>query len=329
MKVSVAMTTYNGIPFLSEQIDSILEQSRQPNQVVVCDDGSRDGTVATLREYESSYPDLFDVYVNDTNLGVSKNFEKAIRLAEGDLICICDQDDIWNANKIERQIDAHAKTGKWLICHDSLLTTQDLDPIESLWTRNEYTSGRVRDIKDGFEELVYGTNFIQGATMMLDSELKEYILPIPETWQYDYYIALVASIVGGIHDIDEELLLYRQHEDQDLGAPKRTFLANALYSLREFDYSYIRDRAEGWVELSEQVQSIPESNLLIDKDVALSIVNTRAGYESHRATARNPNETYPNRLRAVFENYQSDSYTQFGAGILSACRDIASLVAST
>ena len=81
--VSVAMATYNGERFIKEQIDSILRQTIQSIEIVICDDCSTDNTWEILQEY-AKYDLRFKIYRNDTNLGFCKNFEKAISLCHGD-----------------------------------------------------------------------------------------------------------------------------------------------------------------------------------------------------------------------------------------------------
>ena len=78
MKVSIAMCTYNGAPFLREQLDSLVAQCRLPDEVVICDDASNDETVQILEEFSRTAPFQVKLSVNRTNLGVIKNFENAI-----------------------------------------------------------------------------------------------------------------------------------------------------------------------------------------------------------------------------------------------------------
>lgn len=100
MKVSVALCTYNGEKFIKEQLESILSQKLEVDEIIICDDGSSDSSWAIITEFEHQYPDIFRVFKNESTLGVIKNFEKAINLCTGDVIFLCDQDDIWFSNKI-------------------------------------------------------------------------------------------------------------------------------------------------------------------------------------------------------------------------------------
>jgi glycosyltransferase involved in cell wall biosynthesis len=326
MQVSVAMTTYNGEKFVRDQIKSILSQTRRPDQLVICDDGSTDGTASIIKDFTDEYPELIDYYENQENLGVTKNFEKAITHSHGDVIMISDQDDVWKENKIASQLKQYNESEKGLICHNSTLVSPDLTPITDLWSSNKYQHGLARSSKDAFEQLVYKYNFVQGATMLFESELKDWILPIPDTWQYDYYIAIISSLVSGIYDIDEELLLYRQHDAQDLGAPDMSFISNMFYSIQNFDYRHMKNMVDAWETLIQKVSEFEEEEITVQKSWVIGQISERLEYDKNRLQARNPNLSYINRCRGVYSNYKKGYYSKFGTyGVLSACRDLTSL----
>src|SRR6202167_2057678 len=113
-RISVAMCTYNGERFLPQQLASMAKQTRLPDELVVCDDGSTDRTVAIVREFAASAPYPVRVFENERNLGFAANFERAIGLCEGDLIALSDQDDIWYPIRLERseqEFAAHPEAG--------------------------------------------------------------------------------------------------------------------------------------------------------------------------------------------------------------------------
>ena len=99
LTISIAMTTYNGEKYLQEQLDSFLGQNRLPDELVVCDDGSQDRTMAILESFSSRAPFPVRIYRNSAKLGYSKNFEKAGSLCTGDIIAFSDEDDVWDAQK--------------------------------------------------------------------------------------------------------------------------------------------------------------------------------------------------------------------------------------
>ena len=100
--LSVAMCTYNGARYVREQLDSIAAQTRPPDELVVCDDGSTDATLAILEGFAAAAPFPVRIHVNPTQLGMPKNFEHAIGLATGAAIALADQDNVWYPHKLER-----------------------------------------------------------------------------------------------------------------------------------------------------------------------------------------------------------------------------------
>ena len=105
LKVSVAMCTYNGERYVEEQLMSFAAQTRLPDEIVICDDGSADDTIKIASEISEHLPFPVRIYENSENLGVTKNFEKALQLCVGDIIFFSDQDDILMPEKIETIIE--------------------------------------------------------------------------------------------------------------------------------------------------------------------------------------------------------------------------------
>jgi len=97
--ISFALATYNGSKYLKEQLDSFYNQTYKNFEVIVVDDVSTDDTVKILEQYKRKYGLIY--FVNSTNLGVTKNFEKAISMCSGEYIALADQDDIWLPKKLE------------------------------------------------------------------------------------------------------------------------------------------------------------------------------------------------------------------------------------
>src|SRR5689334_10550643 len=102
MKISVAMCTYNGEKYLPQQLDSIAAQTRSPDEMIICDDGSTDKSPEICKEFAAKASFTVKVQINQWKLGIGKNFEQATAMCNGDIIAFSDQDDIWNAQKLER-----------------------------------------------------------------------------------------------------------------------------------------------------------------------------------------------------------------------------------
>lgn len=101
IKSSVVISTYNGKKYLFELMNSLMGQITKPDEVIICDDCSDDGTVEFIYEFiKKNNIKNWKVYVNEENIGWKKNFRNAIEKSSGDYIFLCDQDDIWNQEKI-------------------------------------------------------------------------------------------------------------------------------------------------------------------------------------------------------------------------------------
>ncbi len=103
IKISVVIASYNGAEYLVEQLESIRTQTLPPDELIICDDRSKDNTVEVAETYikEHKLEGLWRVTVNEQNMGYADNFDHAAKQAAGDLIFFSDQDDVWNTDKIE------------------------------------------------------------------------------------------------------------------------------------------------------------------------------------------------------------------------------------
>jgi len=233
MKISIAMTTYNGERFLAEQLDSIFAQSRLPDELIVCDDGSSDDTQQLLQDYAGRSPFEMRVVVNDKRLGAIKNFEQAIDLCSGDLITLCDQDDVWRARKLsifETEFDADPELG--VVLSNADLIDEAGSPLPGdLWSRSRLNIARQRALSSSSRyDLLLGLPFTTGATMAFRSRFKPLVLPIAEapTFFHDRWIAVLIAAVARIALIPQKLTAYRLHREQQLGLGKRPLPLKAL-----------------------------------------------------------------------------------------------------
>lgn len=128
MRISIALASYNGERFLHEQLDSFVAQSRQPDELVVCDDGSQDSTWALLNAFAPTAPFPVRLYRNEQNLGYAQNFARVLGLAHGDLIFMSDQDDVWFPQKLARMEEAFARPEVWAATCDQEIADADLRP---------------------------------------------------------------------------------------------------------------------------------------------------------------------------------------------------------
>ena len=210
--VSIALCTYNGERFLKEQLDSIVGQTYSNIELITVDDCSTDNTLKILQEYAERYP-FIKIYLNPTNLGYIKNFEKALRLCKGAFIALSDQDDIWQKNKIEKQVEAIGDN--ILIYHDSKFIDYQGNPL------NKNMSDVMNFYRGDQPEAFLFFNCISGHSVLLKRELLDYLLPFPDTYFHDWWMGFVATNQGRIDYLNDTLVHYRQHENTDTNILKR------------------------------------------------------------------------------------------------------------
>ncbi|PLY05629.1 MAG: hypothetical protein C0625_12415 [Arcobacter sp.] len=245
--ISVAMCTYNGGKYLVEQLESIVNQTYNNIEIIICDDGSKDNTIEIIKEYCDKY-DFIQLFENEINLGFVKNFEKSISLCKGDYIALADQDDIWKKNKLEVFISEIKDN--LLIYSDAIIMDGD-----SNISNNELIRPKGDLVKGKCNKAFLFTNCVSGNTLMFKKEILEYILPIPENITYhDIWIAFIASSYGTITFSDEAMTYYRRYSEQ-------------ITKTREKDYKNFKDRFNTKKESNIKSAKDAIANLTIFKKI--------------------------------------------------------------
>ncbi|MFD2148347.1 glycosyltransferase family 2 protein [Mucilaginibacter antarcticus] len=217
--VSIALCTYNGAPYLRQQLDTLVGQTYSNIELIVVDDCSTDGTVTILQEYASNHPQL-KLHHNLSNLGYVKNFEKAISLTQGELIALADQDDIWDTDKIRLMVEGIADN--IMLYHDSEFTDEQEQPLNKKVTD-------VRNFYAGNDSRVFlFENCVSGHSILFKRELVSYLTGFNKVIIHDWWLAYIACNVGSIGYLPQALVQYRQHQKastnilrQDRGQAKR------------------------------------------------------------------------------------------------------------
>lgn len=181
LSVSVVITTYNGERFITEQLDSIRTQSRQPNEVLIFDDVSNDKTTQLVESYIKKYnkTDCWSLEINPYNKGYAKNFIDSIMNSKSDLVFLCDQDDIWVHDRIEKMASIMENNDNiGLLC--SNLEPYYYEEGGRKWDKKDLDAMK----SDGtleYPNFSYNTFFLQrsGCTMCLR---KEYFNSIKSFW---------------------------------------------------------------------------------------------------------------------------------------------------
>jgi glycosyltransferase involved in cell wall biosynthesis len=238
-KLSVALCTFNGGTYLEQQLHSIIDQTRMPDELVICDDGSSDSTVGLLRDFQKNAPFEVSLIFNVENLGSTRNFENAISLCKGDLIVLADQDDIWISSKLEL-------TEQVFIDDPSIgMVFTDAEVVDdagqylgyNLWEHVGLKKSQKKIFQSSSSmskfRLLLRKDIVTGATMCFRSDLRNVFLPIPSCWIHDAWIANVCAMCDiKIGMLDLALIQYRQHIHQQIGAKKIDIFTRLTQILR-------------------------------------------------------------------------------------------------
>lgn len=203
-KVSVVLCTYNGEKFLQQQLDSILQQTYAIDEIIIVDDCSTDDTKNILSR-NALNNNIIKMYINDVNIGFTKNFQKALLLATNNYIAIADQDDVWKNDKIEKIMSAWDDKTLLAYCN-SIQFRNDIPTTISVNKKN-------RKIAGDNPRLLSMFNTVSGHNIIIKKELLSLATPFPNTVFYDWWLALVAMCNGGIFYVDEVLVYQRAHQN--------------------------------------------------------------------------------------------------------------------
>jgi glycosyltransferase involved in cell wall biosynthesis len=216
------MCTYNAEKFLWEQLQSILCQTRLPDEVVIYDDASEDSTRDLLASFADSAPFPVSVAYNPNNLGYVQNFTRAMNACTGDVILLSDQDDCWHPSRtqrVEELFDSDREAGG--IFTNGFLMNGGSELIAGdLWGSFDFGSADQRRVRDGDPvPVLIKRNVVTGMAFAFRREFCRVMEMIPEHWPHDAWLALMIASEGRLSACPEMLVTYRVHDKQQIGVP--------------------------------------------------------------------------------------------------------------
>ena len=230
----IVMATYQGSRYIREQIESIQAQTYGDWRLLIRDDGSEDGTRELIRSAARS--DLRINLIDDSRgrVGVKRNFSLLLEraLVEGaEWIALCDQDDHWHPQKLERQLEIVAEFDlepdlPVLLHADAAVVDARLGPLypslhRLMGLRHEATTPLATLLVQ---------NFVTGCSCLVNRSLLQIALPVPEECvMYDWWLALCVSATGKLLFQPDSMLLYRQHAHNEVGAQSRRLMLRDLF----------------------------------------------------------------------------------------------------
>jgi glycosyltransferase involved in cell wall biosynthesis len=227
LTISVVICTYNGEKYISEQIDSIANQTRKADEIIIIDDNSVDNTFDILTQYEKYFKEI-NLFKNEDTLGYIKNFSKGMLKATKDIVVLSDQDDVWDVNKIEA-IEEYFSSNRWALAvfTNAYVVDENSKCIDkTLWDSIGYKY-KVSDFENKkIINTMLKKDIVTGATLAFRSSMIEYIIPIDMRYIHDTWIAMLAASQGRLGAIPDKLMKYRVYQNQSLGIKKQTLFNN-------------------------------------------------------------------------------------------------------
>ena len=271
MSVAIVMATYNGEKYIAQQIDSIIAQTHQDWQLLVHDDGSSDSTMQIVAEYEKqdSRIRLIDDGVQFHNS--SANFIHLLKNVDdkAEYICLCDEDDVWEVNKIETclcEMRHYAEKHEMPVCVCTDMCLIDADGnkyVDSFWSYAKVNPN------SSFASLLI-ENTATGCTMMFNRTVLNYVRNLTDKEvgniiQHDWYIALVCASDGVYRQLQCPLVCYRQHGSNVVGARKTSILdklspAAFASAWRRIKTLKIRARRQSFL-VAEKIHNVENKNV--------------------------------------------------------------------
>ena len=241
--IDIALASYNGEAFIAEQLQSILACQRQagdgafaPGNINVSDNMSSDGTASVVKALSAQHPNIR--FFPNGNRGVINNFNHAIQQCSADYVMLSDQDDVWLPEKMQLSLQKlleleqrHGKDCPVLVFTDLHVTDSRLQ----ITAPSFFAAQRLIPDSYRYPKHIFLANVAPGCTMIMNRKLLELAMPVPvEASMHDWWLLLVASTFGQVAHIDRPTMLYRQHENNQVGAPSKRYATFLLSPLAQF-----------------------------------------------------------------------------------------------
>lgn len=306
--ISIAMATYNGEKYISEQLESLARQSTLPSELVITDDGSSDRTIQIIEQFASGAPFQVNLFRNESRLGYADNFLKAFRLCSSQLIAFCDQDDKWFEKKIEICVREFEDPEVLLCLHSAQLL---------------YGAGATGGYHPRFQKRrvfsplsTYPVQGCPGFAMVIcrslleiaDNDVRPAFTATGELLGHDRWAWFLASIFGKIVVLPDVLSFYRQHENNTVGATALNL--NRTISLLMLPRSYQtlaadeRSFSEFLAHMAEQYSSFRHDRL----NAAALQLSRRAQLNAFRAQLYAEESNVLQRIKAYGEILRRGGY---------------------
>lgn len=317
--ISVAMTTFNGCPYVESQLESMAEQTRPPDEIVIGDDQSTDATGHVVNEFSRRYPHIPVRFErNVERLGTTRNFDRVVRRCVGDVVVFADQDDLWMPSRLARMAEVFlANPDAAYVFSNGLLINEKSRPIEgSLFSGIDFNSEeRMRFQNGNGTAILLRHNVVTGAALAVRREHLARVLPFQVDWLHDYYLAFVLEVIGRGVLLDEPLIRYRCHKAQQVGVSGHGSVDKMLFYGRKQTAAYCRQDADNFRTLQSRLMALD----VLPSHPILAALDEKALFFDMRARMRvEPSSA----LQLLWKAWRMGYYLRYALGWKQAVVDV-------
>lgn len=315
--ISIVMATFNGEKYIEEQINSVLSQTILPDEIIVIDDCSKDATVGIIQTVLSNSSIPHKVIVHDKNMGVTKSFQDGIDAADKEYIMICDQDDVWLPNKIELTKEYFSSETNLVVCNakivDAQLNSLNKTMFDYIGFPLAFAGRHISLTSREMMLLSLRRNYVTGMCMAGKRRAIVESFPIPDTMTYDTWLAWNLARSGNTVFIEDDLVLYRQHEKNVVGTKRKKESLNSYYTHRKND-------KKSFVKKYKSLLSVN----IPDEEVKIALLDAIDFYEGR---ARLDQLNIIEGLKLIFKNIKNNRYNKYtGAAQKEMAKDLLEVV---
>jgi glycosyltransferase involved in cell wall biosynthesis len=320
-RLSVVICTWNGAAYLPAQLDSLLAQTLLPDEIVIADDVSTDASCGLLQRFALQARALgIDVQLqyNPHNLGYVENFSAALRRATGNVLFLCDQDDVWRADKLALMAARFADNPSLLLLpSDARLVDARGESLHCLaFDALQLTPDEKQAVHDGRAfDVVMRRSFVIGATAAVRRDLLDLALPVAQGWVHDEWLAAIAAAAGRVDFIDQPLIDYRQHGGNQIGMQRRTLAMKWADLL--LPRAHLLDAEAQRLRRLEDF--LARAAFPVGAERAAQVRHKRVHFEQRVALGHLPRYR---RLLPILREAQAGCYRRYGTGGRSMLRDL-------
>lgn len=321
LNLSVALCTYNGQAHLAAQLNSLLAQVRLPDEVLVGDDASTDSTWNILQKFAERASEMgvkVELKQHKTNMGFVANFSDTLSRATGEVIFLCDQDDVWWPDKLATMEAQFAANPDLLMLGSDarLVDARGSNLGQTAFAAIGLSASERRCVRGGRAfEVLLRRSMLVGATIALRRKLLGRAFPVGAGWIHDEWLAAIASATGRIDIIERPLIDYRQHEANQVGLRDR--------GMADWWRDMLRERHEELVVDLTRIDSLRTKMSELGKIVLPARLEDLRRKQRHVSTRANMGfRPRVLRLPSMFREVCNGNYRRYGTGIRMALRDV-------